>query len=50
MFKDQNRIKDYLALYGVLSRKRKIQIVALQVLSIISAISEIANIGALIPF
>ena len=50
MFKDQNRIKDYLALYRVLSRKRKIQIVVLQVLSIISAISEIANIGALIPF
>ncbi len=50
MSSEHEKIKNYLALYRVLSKKRKIQIASLQVLSVISAISEIANIGALIPF
>ena len=42
--------KSYSDLFQLLSRRRKIQIFYLFLLSIFSAVSEAANIGLLIPF
>lgn len=43
-------IQSYFGLLQLLSQRRKMQIFFLLVLSILSAISEVANIGILIPF
>lgn len=45
-----SRIKPLRLLWKALSKKRRQQLVAIQILSILSALGEVANIGALLPF
>ena len=45
-----NKVRNYTKLFLLLPVRRRRQIIYIQILSIITAISETANIGALIPF
>ena len=49
-FKVKKNLKDLYPLWQILKPKRRKQLILLQFLSIFSAFSEIANLGALFPF